>query len=165
MPLKALGTNSLRAVLPVLVVAALFLPGCGPEDPVDMDYFNDLDKVKGHEKPTPPAINSIAKTAADELIINFTTAGAIDPDTGGNDHLVYFFYVSSANPYSFDDPREWYDERYYLGSVAEAEFSGDPKDVVVFIDPEFDGTLHFWITSYDGGRESDHSNVVSISLP
>lgn len=163
--MKALSANSLRVILPVLVAAALFLPGCGPEDPVDMGYFDDLNKVKGHEKPSPPAVNSITKTASDELTINFTTAGAFDPDTGGNDHLVYFFYASSVNPYSFGDPREWYDERYYIGGVAEADFGGDPKDVVVVIDPEFDGTLHFWITSYDGGRESDHSNAVSISLP
>ncbi len=157
-------SDSRRLMFLVSMVLIAFF-SCGTEEPVDINYFNDLSKIKGAQKPTPPLINTASVTGPGEITLNFSTAGAIDPDTGTNSGLYYFFYGSSADPVSFTDERLYYDARYYIGYVTESEFSADPKDVTVTINKNYHGTVYFWITSYDGGRESDHSNVISIAVP
>jgi hypothetical protein len=57
--------------------------------------------------------------------------------------------------------------RYYLGYVAEIDFAAgvDPKEVSIAIASSYHGPLFVWMTSHDGGRESDHSEVVSVVIP
>ncbi len=159
--------SKLLAVLLVLSVAVM--TGC-VNDPVPPDYYNDIDKIKGGEKPDPPPV--LDSITVDPLtgdgypvIINFSSSAVVDPESGGNANLLYFFYASTSDPANFDDPSDYYDEYYYIGYTTEAEMGPDPKDVTVYVSSGFSGEIWFWITAYDGGRESDHSNVDSVFIP
>jgi hypothetical protein len=158
-----------------LVLLSLLVLSCAVDEPVGPDYYNDIAKIKGGQKPTTPEIlPPILFTAPDEITITFSSDGsdgpggpdgAYDPDSNSNEGLYYLFYGSETDPSTFPDEREYYSELYYIGYTLEADFSGDPKDVSVFVNQAFHGLLYFWITSYDGGRESDHSNVASVLVP
>ncbi len=160
--------NKITGFLAALL-AACVLVACSVDSPVSGDYFNDLDKVKGGEKPGAPTIvaGGVTQPQPDEIKIAFQTESITDPETGSNDNLYYLIYYWDENPATgFDDPREYYSAYYYLGYVKDSDYSGtDPKEVSFSLNPNFHGTLWFWMTSYDGGRESDHSNVESIIIP
>lgn len=161
--------DRLRMMIAGAVVALSVVFVSCIHDPVGGGYYLDVEKIKGGEKPTPPAIQTVETDVADPLviIITFTSSGAIDPDTGNNSGLYYFIYYLDADPAFFEDEGEYYNSVYYVGYTSEAAFNGkDPKSVIVGkVNPAFHGALYFWMTSYDGGRESDHSNVVSIVIP
>jgi hypothetical protein len=152
------------------LLASCALLGCSVDSPVSGDYFNNLDKVKGGEKPDPPMLVGVAHPQADAITVTFNTDLTKDPPvTGTNDHLYYLVYCWNENPVlEFDDEKEYYSADYYIGYVKESDYD-EPDDVdkeVSFsLNPDFSGTLYFWMTSYDGGRESDQSNVVSITIP
>ncbi len=153
----------------LLVVSFIFAAGC-VDDPVSPDYYDDIDKIKGGEKPDPPpTLNSVTLDPLTgdgyPVIINFSTGAVVDPETGGNDNLTYFFYASTSDPADFSDPSRYYDEYYYIGYTTEAESGDDPREVTVYVSSGFSGEIWFWITAYDGGRESDHSSVISVIIP
>lgn len=153
----------------LLVITVAVMTGC-VDDPVPPDYYNDIDRIKGGEKPDPPPVLdsiSVDPLTGDgyPVIIYFSTGAVVDPEPGGNASLSYFFYASTSDPGNFDDPSDYYDEYYYIGYTTEAEMGPDPKDVTVYVSPDFSGEIWFWITAYDGGRESDHSNVDSVIIP
>jgi len=169
------GRGSPRGALLCLAMAC-FCWACAVESPVEGDYFNDLSRIKGGEKPSPPVIETVSLLPENELKITFDSDGAdgptgpdgaYDPDTGTNENLIYFLYYSSGEvPPSFPDESDYYSEEYYVGYVREADFSGDPKDITgLYVNPAFSGALHFWMTSWDGGRESDRSNFGSVDIP
>ena len=132
------------------------------QDPVDDDYFLDIDRVNGRLKPEPaPVIDDVTQSGS-EIIVDFASTVTIDPDTGVETGLYYILYWSSGDPAFFDEESMYYNERYFLGYVKYADLGG----VKIFqVDPGgYHGRIYFWMTAYDGGRESDHSNVVFIDI-
>ncbi|TAL39190.1 MAG: hypothetical protein EPN93_02295 [Spirochaetes bacterium] len=157
----------------LLVIA---LSGCSIDSPVGEEYFNDLDKVDGGEKPGPPNLLS-ASVLDDKLTLTFNTdptdgipvpVETLDPETGTNDNLYYLVYYWDQDPATGLSEPEYYSVLYYIGYVRESDYT-DPdttnKGVTFFVNPAFSGRLWFWMTSYDGGRESDHSNVEFVDVP
>jgi hypothetical protein len=156
----------------IIFLAIALATGCLHE-PVDEEYYNDISKVKGGQKPTPPvdlSINIIEHT----ITLQFYTDKldncnliTYDPDTGSNENLYYLVYISAENPANFTDPKLYYDIRYYVGYVAETDFEEgvDPKTVTIQISSSYHGPVYLWMTSHDGGRESDHSTVISGYIP
>jgi len=151
----------------IFLLAIVLATGCFHE-PVDKEYFNDLSKVKGGQKPTPPVDVSIA-VADHSITLTFYTDKldngnliTYDPDTGTNENLYYLVYISGTDPDTFPDPKLYYDIRYYTGYVAETDFeeSVDPKEVTIEVESSYHGPVYLWMTSHDGGRESDHTEVV-----
>lgn len=138
------------------------------QEPVDEDYYNDLSKVKGGQKPTPPIELSMS---IDNHVITLKfktdTGATYDPDTGSNENLYYLVYISAENPAHFTDPKLYYDIQYYIGYVAEKDFEPgvDPKIVYIQISSSYHGVVYLWMTSHDGGRESDHTEVLNGSIP
>ena len=129
----------------------IILVSCSIDDPVSNDYFNDLNRVKGKNAPGVPNITSV--TACNNVItINYTEA--TDPD---GDELSYVFY------YSFTDPSAFAVEDFY-DPLRIAGLSSDDGGDVEFT-TGYAGVIFFWLTAYDGGRESDHSPVVSVAVP
>ena len=54
-----------------------------------------------------------------------------------------------------------------MGYVAETDFEEgvDPKIVTIQISSSYHGYVYLWMTSHDGGKESDHSTVISSYIP
>ena len=151
------GRRYIFFLLPMLF-AALFCVN----DPVDENYFNDIDRIKGGQKPTPePILDSVTATydapsGLYEIEINFNSTDTIDPDTGTADNLRYYIYYSFTDPLEFESESEFYDKTRLLGYIDQSAFGTDPKIVYVYSEP-LGKTVYFWITAYDGGRESDRS--------
>lgn len=130
-------------------------------EPVNEDYYLDIEKVRGKHKPAPPPlIKSI--TQEDVVVIDFSGTATIDPDTGTADGLYYLVYASAVDPANFSSELQYYDGLYYIGYVAHKDLKGDFTMRVNITN--YRGDAYFWITAYDGGRESDHSNVVHILI-
>lgn len=152
------GRRYIFLLLPMML-AVLF---CGINEPVDEDYFNDLDRIKGGQKPTPaPIIDSVTATydapsGLYEIEIDFKNTTTTDPDTGTADNLRYYIYYSFTDPLEFASESEYYDETRRLGYIDQSTFGTDPKIVYITSEP-LGRTVYFWITAYDGGRESDRS--------
>ncbi|MCX7678154.1 MAG: hypothetical protein N2316_02950 [Spirochaetes bacterium] len=130
-------------------------------DPVDEEYYLDINRIKGKNKPQPPPVITTISQVGNEIIIDFSGTTTIDPDTGSAENLYYLFYAAFENPEFFYDERMYYDSLYYVGFVAH-------KDLVTYrvrIDVgNYTGDTYWWMTAYDGGRESDHSNVAYIRI-
>lgn len=151
----------------IFFLAIALATGCLHE-PVDEEYYNDLAKVKGGQKPTPPVDLSISIEGHTITLKFWTDTGkTYDPDTGTNENLYYLVYISATDPALFTDPKLYYDIRYYVGYVAEKDFEAvpGPKVVTINISSSYHGPVYLWMTSHDGGRESDHSEVVSDMIP
>lgn len=156
----------------IFLLAIALATGCLHE-PVDEEYYNDLAKVKGGQKPTPPvdiSISIIDHTIELTFYTDKVDNGNLvtyDPDTGSNENLYYLVYISATDPTYFSDPKLYYDIRYYVGYVAEKDFEAvpGPKVVTIKISSSYHGPVYLWMTSHDGGRESDHSEVVSGVIP
>ncbi len=156
----------------VFFLAIALATGCLHE-PVDEEYYNDLAKIKGGQKPTPPVDVSITINGH-TIELSFYTDKVdngnlvtYDPDTGTNENLYYLVYISTTDPALFTDPKLYYDIRYYVGYVAESDFEAgiDPKEITINVSSSYRGHVYLWVTSHDGGRESDHSEVVSGEIP
>lgn len=151
----------------VFFLAIALATGCLHE-PVDEEYFNDISKVKGGQKPTPPV--NLSMTIDNHIItlqFKTDTGATYDPDTGSNENLYYLVYISATDPANFTDPKLYYDIRYYVGYVAETDYEPgvDPKAVTIQVSSSYHGPVYVWMTSHDGGRESDHSEVVNDIIP
>lgn len=138
--------------------------GCINE-PVNEDYFLDINKVNGKNKPAPaPVIDTITWDGS-RITIDFTSTtavGTIDPDSGTADNLFYLFYWSSGDPANFADESLYYDELYFLGYITHADLGGV---MIITVNPgEYRGRIYFWMTAHDGGRESDHSTAKYIDI-
>lgn len=166
-------------IISLLLIFPVFLSStaCSVDKPVEKSYYTDLSRIKGGEKPAPPQIISVDFLPAErELQINFSSdgsdgpggpEGAYDPDTGTNENLVYYlYYTDGSDPPPFPDEHRYYSEIYYLGYVRESDYSGDPKLInEIYVSESFAGTLYFWMTSGDGGRESDRSDIAEVVIP
>ena len=133
-------------ILPIIIFSA----GC-INQPVGEDYFNDTDKIKGKNKPTAPSITDIV-ACDNEITIAFTES--TDPD---GDDLVYLVYYSLSDPAEFEDESEFYNPIRLVGVVEVVE------DAVFY--SNISGIIYFWMTAYDGGRESDHSAWDWVDIP
>jgi hypothetical protein len=135
---------------------------CGINEPVDDDYFDDINRIKGRQKPTPkPVINTVIATydppsGLYEIEINFDGTNTIDPDTGTADNLRYYIYYSFTDPLEFESESDYYDKTRLLGYIDQSAFGGGLKIVYIYSEP-LGRRVYFWITAYDGGRESDKS--------
>lgn len=161
---------SLGINIKIIIMVIVLGTGC-LHHPVDEEYYNDLSLVKGGQKPTPPVDLSLTVDGR-RITVHFFTDKldnghliTFDPDAGTNKYLSYFFYISSQDPAGFNDPTLYYSEMYYIGMAAEQDFDdGDPKAVSITISSAYSGPVFIWMTSHDGGRESDHSGVVSVHI-
>ncbi len=157
--------NVMRFINAVTALALLIVPSgfsCA-HDPVSEEYYLDIGRVRGGEKPSPPPCIDGAVMDGTDIAIEFNCTRTIDPDTGNADNLTYVFYWSSEDPALFPGELSYYDELFYLGAVAHADAGPDMK---VRVNPGgYRGVIYFWMTAHDGGRESDHSNVVHIAVP
>ncbi len=95
------------------------------------------------------------------VTFDFSDTTTVDPDTGSAANLYYLFYGSSSDPSLFEDPLLYYDGRYYLGYIEHARLTSLVVSVLI---GDYHGPAYFWMSAYDGGRESDHSNVIYIAL-
>jgi len=147
----------------------LALSACGINEPVEEDYFNDIDRVKGREKPFPaPVIDDITATYDTEdnvyiIEIDFSSTQTIDPDTGTNEYLRYYLYYSFDDPAGFADEKDYYEETRLLGYIDESQFETSEKKIMLTAEV-LNRRVYFWITAMDDGRESDHSNVDFIDI-
>jgi hypothetical protein len=124
----------------IFFMAIALATGCLHE-PVDEEYYNDLAKIKGGQKPTPPILNYNSQQSltieGHTITLKFwtDTGETYDPDTGTNENLYYLVYISATDPALFTDPKLYYDIRYYVGYVAETDFDEglDPKVVTIKI--------------------------------
>lgn len=84
---------SLNNKIIVLLLAIVLATGCLHE-PVDEEYFDDLSKVKGGQKPTPP-VNLSMSIDNHIITLQFETDTGVtyDPDTGSNENLYYLVYI------------------------------------------------------------------------
>lgn len=145
------------------------LAACGMNEPVEEDYFNDIDRVKGREKPVPaPVIDDITATYDTEdniyiIEIDFSSTQTKDPDTGTNEYLRYYLYYSFEDPADFDEENDYYDETRFLGYIDESDFETSVKKIIIIAEV-LNLRVYFWITAKDDGRESDHSNVDFIDI-
>ena len=134
-----------------LLFMLLVFMSCAFEDPVDSDYYMDVDLIKGKNKPGVPSIQEISVCEND---VQITFTGTTDPD---GDEITYLFYYSFENPENFSDGSEYYSILRLFG-YAEDEGS-------ISVRFTLDGLVYLWITAFDGGRESDHSEVWEVVLP
>jgi hypothetical protein len=146
-------------IMALVVFTAL---SCGINEPVDDDYFDNINRIKGGQKPTPdPIIDTVTATydppsGLYEIEIDFSSTNTIDPDTGTADNLRYYIYYSFTDPLEFESDSDYYDETRRLGYIDQSAFGGGLKIVYIYSEP-LGRRVYFWITAYDGGRESDKS--------
>jgi len=141
-----------KVIYTLTLTIAFFVTSCF-SDPVHEDYFFDLSKIKGGNKPDSPVIVSL-ESCENSVTINFTGSdGDVDVD---GDSLIYVICYSADNPENFSDDKEYYNPLRVVAAVN----SADPVELY----SRNGGTFYFWLTAYDGGRESDHSNVLSITV-
>ncbi len=150
-----------KIIAAVGIAAAFLCVSFCAHDPVDEDYFMTLDRVRGGDKPAPaPVIKSIAQSG-EYVVFDFSDTTTVDPDTGSAAGLYYLFYGSTSDPALFEDPLLYYDGLYYLGYIEHARLT---TLVVTVLIGDYHGPAYFWMSAHDGGRESDHSNVIYIAL-
>lgn len=154
-----------KGLLFILCVCCFF--SC-VNDPVGEDYFNDTAKIKGGEKPSEPVILEYSQCEYD---VTFTfccktevqgedTVCLNDVDSCGTDAdgdvLTYYLYVSDIDPAELDES-DFYNLYFLYNEVSISE--------PLTITSSSDTVFHFWLTAWDGGRQSDKSNIVSITFP
>ncbi|HQO02317.1 MAG TPA: hypothetical protein PLI62_08615 [Spirochaetota bacterium] len=131
------------------------------DDPVDRDYFMNPELVKGGAKPAPAPVIAALSENGDYVVVDFTGTATVDPDTGLSTELVYLFYGTTTHPDSAGNRADYYDDYYRLGSI---KHSGLTELKVAVYVGSYTGRAYIWMTAHDGGRESDHSNVMEIDL-
>ncbi|MCS6984469.1 MAG: hypothetical protein NZM25_04985 [Leptospiraceae bacterium] len=128
----------------VLLIFSLFLAGCSVADPVPLDYFRGTERIKGGNAPPPVVLSYEPETKM------FSWSMSIDPDTG-EEVPVYFFYYARGKL-----PSYLHSEDYFI--TAERRNRSLILDWVS-LPP---GRHFFWVTAYDGGRESLPSNIIEL---
>ena len=141
----------MRQVIYVSLVLLTILCACNIHEQVDDEYFSSIDRVKGKNKPAAPVAPTVACC---ERSISVTITASTDEDGDG---LSYLLYASREDLSAFD-VTSYYDEFYIVGVVS------DIAEPIEFYTSDT-GNIFFWCTAFDGGRESDHSEVVSVSVP
>ena len=141
----------MRQAIYLSVLLAMIMCACNFHDPVDDGYFSSLERIKGKNKPSTPFAPEIKSC---EQSISVTLIDSTDED---GDDLTYIIYASKENPDTFDIAG-YYNQALIAGVVANIT---EP----VKFNATGSGTIYFWYTAFDGGRESDHSVVVPVSVP
>ena len=133
--------------------SALFIciVGCTFHDSVNDDYFSTVDRVKGGNKPVTPAQPVV--TACGN-VLSVTMTAVPDPD---GDQLFYNIYATPESVACFG-LYDFYDPEWLIALVYDIT---DPVSLLA----NSAGIYTFWYTAYDGGRESDHSPVVTVTTP
>lgn len=158
----AMGTGNIhRGFLAAVCFMLLSMICFCAEEPVARDYFMNPELLKGGEKPSPAPVITGLSESGEYVVVDFTGTMTIDPDTGSSADLIYFFYGTTDHPDSFGDPAVYYDDYYYIGGIEDAGLT--EKKVAVYVG-SYAGRAYIWMTAFDGGRESDHSNVQEIDL-
>jgi len=129
----------------IIILLNLISFACSFNEPVNKEYFNDINKINGGLPPSPPPSLTVSSCIAGATI-QFTPS--FDPE--GQD-LFYLVYATRTNPSNFIET-EFYNPLYYYGYI-----TGTTQFLI-----DESGTYYLWMTSYDGGRESYHSNVLLI---
>jgi hypothetical protein len=164
--------NEIITVITMFLVAGSTL-FCSFHDPVSEDYYLDINKIKGGEKPSPPPVISSVTSVPDtetgvNITIDFNGTATIDPDTGSADNLFYLFYITPDDPSLFSDESSYYDYWYLFGYVSHAELvysgGGTMTTSIIIEHITYHGRLYFWMTAFDDGRETDHSAVVYLDI-
>jgi len=138
----------------------LFPAGC-INDPVDEDFFNDPSKVMGgFYKPCAPHLDTVSM---DSCTINLNFSDPFESNPAGQtctdeiyDNLYYLVYVTTVDPSSFD-PEDFNSSDYYVGYITSVE-------QISFLNFLPD-TYYFWMIIWDGRFESDHSDILSVTVP
>jgi len=91
-------------------------------------------------------------SCGDSFLLIFT--GGSDPD---GDELYYIFYYSFTDPEGSFETVDYYNQLHifdiYDGTGA------------ILKQTSYRGPIYFWATTYDGGRESGYTPVVSVTVP
>ncbi len=159
----------LHIFLKCIMIFTLLTVSC-LNDPVGEDYFNDTSRIKGGEKPDTPAIwidtsdpvypNQCENQVTFKFCCNESGACINDADSCGTDaegnEQSFYLYASSADPSGFE-PSDFFNLYYLYGEVLITE------DMTITYNGS--ATFYFWLTAWDGGRQSDQSNVVAVTFP
>lgn len=124
------------------------LPGCVNEAPVGSDYYADNSRIAGGAAPGSPVLSYNSSE------LEFTWSASIDPDTGdeaGIYYLYYYFNEIPADPYHVD----------YLIAVINTD---DGRKATLSSEITRSGSHYFAVTGYDGGRESEISNIITVTV-
>lgn len=141
----------MKRILTIFALCAL-VSQCTLRDTLDTTYFDDLNNVVGGEKPTAPVISSFNYPTDTTLSWSTST----DPDSEPADQAVQFYFVYYyLNSVPSDNSK--YNDEYLLFTIENS--TSISLSNITF--PS--GTSYFGVTGYDGGRESEISNIVSFS--
>lgn len=135
---------------------------CTTNSPVDINYYSDDSRILGGLKPSAPVLNPIDYNGGARTL-TFTVS--IDPDsTPVPNQVVQVYYLYH---YFQSVPAQMTDVAYYL-DASNTPGSYDFLKCTSFCTDKFvfsSGTHYFAMTGFDGGRESDPSNVISFTIP
>lgn len=133
------------ATIRILNLQIIFwLTACSLSTPVSIDYYSNNDRISGKSPPTPPILFYEPQSHT------FSWTASFDPDTG-NEVANYFFYYAKNKL-----PSYFLDENFFLTS------EGQKKKLQIDWNSLANGTHYFWVTGFDGGRESLPSNIVEL---
>ena len=174
------GIVAKRIIFLIFCPVMLFQAFSCLDDPVAEDYYNNINLIKGKTRPQAPCI-AVNNDETCEYTVQFDVGclkdlnGTPTPDDESDDTCVYtvddcesdsdgdflnyYLYVTSDDPAPITD-FDYYSTLYlwmpvYLGVP-------NPNNKVT---SSSDATFYFWAASWDGGRLSNHSDVVEVSFP
>ena len=127
-----------------LLLCLALTTGCVTDEPLDRNYFAGTDKIKGGEAP------SAVELSFDASENKFSWTASIDPDTGAEVREYFFYYAYNQLPVNL------LDANYFEAAI------GRVRSVTINSGSLKRGQHYFWVTGFDGGRESRASNVIRL---
>jgi|GEM_PF-2609524 len=175
------GNTVNRVILFIICPVLMLCAAACLDDPVAGDYYNNINLIKGKTRPQAPCI-AVNTDETCEYTVQFDVGclkdlnGIPTPDDESDDTCVYtvadceddsdtdllryYLYVSSGDPGTVMD-FDYYSPLYLWMEV----YLGEPDNPNNKVTSSSDNTFYFWAASWDGGRLSNHSNVVEVEFP
>ncbi len=136
----------------LLLAILLWAPACTMRSPLPNDYFSNLENVVGGEKPSAPQIINFDYPTNTTL----EWTASVDPDSDpANQAVTTYFVYYYLN--SVPDGNDKYNSEFVLFTVENATS-------ISLQNLSFpSGTSYLGVSGFDGGRESEISNIVSFT--
>ena len=128
------------------------IQGCTLQSPVDESFYQASENIVGGEKPTTPILEPLDYPTQKVLKWSAST----DPDSSpANSEVTQYniYYYLNTLPTGLAR----YANEYYWISSEQNQFS-----IEGYIFPS--GTNYIGVTAFDGGRESEISNIISFKV-